>query len=131
MINDATYGVFIALFIIFIAIGFLGKRFRKGDLSKIEEWSLGGRNMGTIKLNISLFIYMSDSKPEIRMCDEHTDSKYVSAELLSDQEKFFIASHARGAEEFTPIDRLVIERYMPEAYRMYKSASVSRMKSTA
>ncbi len=48
MINDATYGVFIALFIIFIAIGFLGKRFRKGDLSKIEEWSLGGRNMGTI-----------------------------------------------------------------------------------
>ena len=48
MINDATFVVFIALFIVFIAIGFLGKRFRKGDLSKIEEWSLGGRNMGTI-----------------------------------------------------------------------------------
>ncbi|EET90226.1 MAG: Na+/solute symporter [Candidatus Micrarchaeum acidiphilum ARMAN-2] len=47
MIDDSTYAVFIALFVIFIAIGFLGKRFRKGDLSKIEEWSLGGRNMGT------------------------------------------------------------------------------------
>ena len=85
----------------------------------------------TIKLNISLFLYMNGSKPEIRMCDEHTDSKYVSIELLSDQEKLSLVSRARGAEEFTPIDRLLIERYMPEAYRMYKSASVSRMKSTA
>lgn len=48
MINSATFVVFITLFVIFIAIGLLGKRFRKGDLSKLEEWSLGGRNMGTI-----------------------------------------------------------------------------------
>ncbi|MCL4372358.1 sodium:solute symporter [Candidatus Marsarchaeota archaeon] len=47
MLSAIGIGVFIALFIVFIAIGILGKRFRKGDLTKIEEWSLGGRNMGT------------------------------------------------------------------------------------
>lgn len=47
MIDPLTFVVFITLFIVFIVIGFLGRLFRKGDLSKIEEWGLGGRRMGT------------------------------------------------------------------------------------
>ncbi len=47
MINELTFLVFVTLFIVFIVIGFLGRLFRKGDLSKIEEWGLGGRRMGT------------------------------------------------------------------------------------
>ena len=47
MIDALTFLVFVTLFIVFIVIGFLGRLFRKGDLSKIEEWGLGGRRMGT------------------------------------------------------------------------------------
>ncbi|EQD48109.1 Na+/solute symporter [mine drainage metagenome] len=47
MIDALTFIVFVTLFVVFIVIGFLGRLFRKGDLSKIEEWGLGGRRMGT------------------------------------------------------------------------------------
>ncbi len=85
----------------------------------------------TIKLNITLFLYRTEEKPEIRMCDEHTASKYVSAELLSSKENLFMHSQARGAEDFTPIDKLVIERYMPEVYEMCRSRSSGKLKSAA
>ncbi len=38
--------VFIALFIVFAALGFLGRFFRKGDETQLHEWSLAGRKLG-------------------------------------------------------------------------------------
>ena len=102
------------------------------ELKKLDSFDYTVEAKGTaIKLKISLFLYIGKEKPQIRLCDEHTDSKYVSMELLAESEKFFMQSHARGAEDFTSIDRLVIERYMPKAYEMYRSQSESRLKSTA
>jgi solute:Na+ symporter, SSS family len=45
----ATDGIiaFLALFVFFIALGFFGSRWRKGDLSNLSEWALAGRRMGT------------------------------------------------------------------------------------
>ncbi|MDE1857625.1 MAG: sodium:solute symporter [Thaumarchaeota archaeon] len=38
---------FLALFVLFVALGFLGGRWRKGDLSDLHEWALAGRRLGT------------------------------------------------------------------------------------
>ncbi len=44
----ATIGIaiFFILFAIFILLGFYGRRWRRGDLTKIDEWALGGRRFG-------------------------------------------------------------------------------------
>ncbi len=39
--------VFIALFIVFVALGFGASRWRRGDLNELGEWALAGRKLGT------------------------------------------------------------------------------------
>ena len=39
--------VFIALFIFVTGLGFLAARWRAGDLTRLDEWGLGGRRFGT------------------------------------------------------------------------------------
>ena len=43
-----SFIVFIALFIVFVALGFYGAYWRKGDLSTMHEWALAGKNLGTV-----------------------------------------------------------------------------------
>ena len=45
----ATDGVvaFLALFVVFVALGFFGGRWRKGDLNNLGEWALAGKRLGT------------------------------------------------------------------------------------
>ncbi|MDG6913788.1 MAG: sodium:solute symporter [Nitrososphaerota archaeon] len=38
---------FLALFVVFVALGFFGSRWRKGDLNNLTEWALGGKRLGT------------------------------------------------------------------------------------
>ena len=38
---------FLALFVVFVALGFFGSRWRRGDLNNLGEWALAGRRMGT------------------------------------------------------------------------------------
>jgi SSS family solute:Na+ symporter len=38
---------FVALFGLFIGIGFYGKYWRRGNLNNVHEWSLAGRKLGT------------------------------------------------------------------------------------
>jgi SSS family solute:Na+ symporter len=38
---------FMCLFVVFIALGFYGKYWRRGDLNNVHEWSLAGRKLGT------------------------------------------------------------------------------------
>jgi SSS family solute:Na+ symporter len=40
--------VFIALFLVVTAIGFLAGRWRAGDMTQLHEWGLGGRRFGTL-----------------------------------------------------------------------------------
>ena len=47
MINLISQIVFVLLFIIFVALGFYGSRWRKGDLRKLKEWGLAGNRLGT------------------------------------------------------------------------------------
>jgi len=47
-IDVVTVAVFILLFAIFAFLGFYGSKWRKGDLSKIDEWGLGGRRLGWV-----------------------------------------------------------------------------------
>ena len=37
---------FLALFVVFVALGFFGSRWRKGDLNDLGEWALAGRRLG-------------------------------------------------------------------------------------
>jgi len=37
----------VCLFVVFIALGFYGKYWRRGDLNNVHEWSLAGRKLGT------------------------------------------------------------------------------------
>lgn len=39
--------VFIALFIVFVFLGFYGSRWRKGNLNELSDWALAGRRLGT------------------------------------------------------------------------------------
>lgn len=47
MIDLVSLVVFVALFILFIFLGFYGSRWRKGDLTKLKEWGLAGSRLGT------------------------------------------------------------------------------------
>jgi len=47
-IDGVTVAVFLVLFAIFAFLGFYGSKWRKGDLSKIDEWGLGGRRLGWV-----------------------------------------------------------------------------------
>ncbi|MHB8568005.1 MAG: sodium:solute symporter family protein [Nitrososphaerales archaeon] len=49
--------VFIGLFLVFIILGFLGSRWRKGDLSGLFEWGLAGRRLGAIT---AFFLFGAD-----------------------------------------------------------------------
>ncbi|MCL5794569.1 MAG: sodium:solute symporter [Candidatus Thermoplasmatota archaeon] len=46
MDNAVVLGVFLALFAVFVILGFWASRFRRGDLSDLGEWSLAGRKLG-------------------------------------------------------------------------------------
>lgn len=47
MIGHEVIIAFVSLFILFIALGFYGKYWRRGDLNHVHEWSLAGRKLGT------------------------------------------------------------------------------------
>lgn len=47
-IDLITVAVFMILFGVFAFLGFYGGRWRRGDLSKLDEWGLAGRRMGWI-----------------------------------------------------------------------------------
>src|SRR3954453_5834154 len=40
--------IFTALFLLVTGLGFVAARWRRGDLSKLDEWGLGGRRFGTV-----------------------------------------------------------------------------------
>ncbi|MCL5955276.1 MAG: sodium:solute symporter [Candidatus Thermoplasmatota archaeon] len=46
MNNLEVFIVFISLFVLFVALGFSGSRFRKGDMSDLGEWAIAGRRLG-------------------------------------------------------------------------------------
>ena len=45
-IDGVTVATFLILFAVFAFLGFYGARWRRGDLSKLDEWGLGGRRLG-------------------------------------------------------------------------------------
>ncbi len=47
-LDPTATSVFVALFVAVTILGFLASRWRKGDLSQLAEWGLGGRRFGTI-----------------------------------------------------------------------------------
>ena len=47
MDTSTIVGVFLALFAVFVFLGFYAARWRKGDLNQVQEWSLAGRRLGT------------------------------------------------------------------------------------
>jgi SSS family solute:Na+ symporter len=46
--NTVAVTIFVALFLLVTAIGFVAARWRRGDLNEISEWGLGGRRFGTV-----------------------------------------------------------------------------------
>ncbi|BAB65768.1 sodium:solute symporter family protein [Sulfurisphaera tokodaii] len=47
-VDISTLTIFIVLFAIFAFLGFYGARWRRGDLSRLDEWGLGGRRLGIL-----------------------------------------------------------------------------------
>jgi Na+/proline symporter len=47
MINSVSITVFVALFAIFVYLGFYGSRWRKGNLKQLKEWGMAGSRIGT------------------------------------------------------------------------------------
>jgi len=45
-VDGLTLATFVVLFAFFTFLGFYGAKWRKGDLSKLDEWGLGGRRLG-------------------------------------------------------------------------------------
>jgi SSS family solute:Na+ symporter len=43
-----AFTVFIILFLLVTVIGFMAARWRRGDLTQLDEWGLGGRRFGTV-----------------------------------------------------------------------------------
>jgi len=48
LIHGSELAVFIALFLLVTVIGFLAARWRRGDLTLLSEWGLGGRRFGSV-----------------------------------------------------------------------------------
>jgi SSS family solute:Na+ symporter len=48
MINWVALSVFIFFFLLVTVLGFVAARWRRGDLSKLDEWGLAGRRFGTV-----------------------------------------------------------------------------------
>ncbi len=57
LLDIAGIIAFLVLFIVFVFLGFYGSRWRKGDLNKLSEWGLAGRNLGPY---ISWFLIGAD-----------------------------------------------------------------------
>ncbi len=47
-LNVPAFTVFIVLFVFVTVLGFVAARWRKGDLTQLSEWGLGGRRFGTV-----------------------------------------------------------------------------------
>ena len=47
-LDITAFAVFIALFALVTLMGFFAARWRKGDLTQLTEWGLGGRRFGSI-----------------------------------------------------------------------------------
>jgi SSS family solute:Na+ symporter len=47
-VNWSALSVFIIFFIFVTVLGFYAARWRKGDLTQLDEWGLGGRRFGTL-----------------------------------------------------------------------------------
>lgn len=43
-----AFTVFIILFLLVTVVGFMAARWRRGDLTQLDEWGLGGRRFGTV-----------------------------------------------------------------------------------
>src|ERR1700744_675641 len=46
--NPVAVTIFVALFAFVTVLGFVASRWRKGDLTHLHEWGLGGRRFGTV-----------------------------------------------------------------------------------
>src|SRR5579872_5528402 len=46
--NRVAVTVFVILFAFVTVLGFVAARWRKGDLTQLAEWGLGGRRFGTV-----------------------------------------------------------------------------------
>jgi SSS family solute:Na+ symporter len=56
-LQPVALAVFLALFVLVTVLGFLGAKWRRGDLDTLHEWGLGGRRFGTL---ISWFLLGGD-----------------------------------------------------------------------
>ena len=56
-INPVAMAVFIAFFVLVTVVGFFAARWKRGDLTQLHEWGLGGRQFGTV---ISWFLVGGD-----------------------------------------------------------------------
>jgi SSS family solute:Na+ symporter len=56
-LHPVTLAVFLTLFVLVTVMGFLGARWRRGDLATLNEWGLGGRRFGTV---VSWFLLGGD-----------------------------------------------------------------------
>ncbi len=55
--DPLAIGIFVALFGLVTVLGFVAAQWRKGDLTQLHEWGLGGRRFGTI---VSWFLLGGD-----------------------------------------------------------------------
>src|SRR5262245_3923116 len=56
-VNSVAMAVFIAFFVLVTVLGFVAAWWKRGDLSQLHEWGLGGRQFGTV---ISWFLVGGD-----------------------------------------------------------------------
>jgi SSS family solute:Na+ symporter len=47
-LDPMALGVFVALFLLVTVMGFFASRWRRGDLTQLSEWGLGGRRFGSV-----------------------------------------------------------------------------------
>ena len=47
-LNGPALAVFVVLFLLVTAVGFVASRWRPADLDRLDEWGLGGRRFGTL-----------------------------------------------------------------------------------
>ncbi|MGN6148638.1 MAG: sodium:solute symporter family protein, partial [Rhizomicrobium sp.] len=47
-LDPMALGVFVALFLFVTVLGFFASRWRRGDLTQLSEWGLGGRRFGSV-----------------------------------------------------------------------------------